>query len=203
MNNNKKRQKQLNYKIFEADDKELNISSTPILFINNFNTDFSSFTCVANSLRSEFKVILYNPYVDIDNIKFVDIDSIVISLHEFIISLNLDSIHIITNGISSLIADKLAHKYPDYVKSMIFEDFSINFKMENELLDIDYSKINKPTLLMRGSKSQNMLPDQNQKIVMSNDILRSTSVENVENNGHFNNVDGFVSQVSKFISIFS
>ena len=193
----------LNYEIIEVDDKELNISSAPILYINNFNTDFSSFVSAANSLQSDFKVILYNPYKYIDNVKVFDFDSIVISLHEFIISLNLDSMHIISNGISSLIANKFAHKYPDYVKSMIFEDFSIDFEIENESFVLDYSKINKPTLLMRGSKSKNIPPQQNQDIVMSNDLLRSTSVENVENNSHFNNVESFVSQASKFISIFS
>jgi len=86
---------------------------------------------------------------------------------------------------------------------MIFEDYSIDFNIYNISLKLDIKKIVHPTLLLRGSKSKIISSQLNQATVMSNQFLRSSSVENVEINGHSNNVDVFVSQVSKFISIYS
>ena len=86
---------------------------------------------------------------------------------------------------------------------MIFEDYTIEFNIHNISLKLDINKIVHPTLLLRGSKSKIVSSQQNQTAVMSNQFLRSSSVENVVMNGHSNNVDVFVSQVSKFISIYS
>ena len=116
---------------------------------------------------------------------------------------DLKAIHIISNGVSAYFASIFSLNYHNYVKSMIFEDYSIDFNIHNISLKLDIKKIVHPTLLLRGSKSKIISSQQNQTIVMSNQFLRSSSVENVEINGHLNNVDVFVSQVSKFISIYS
>ena len=193
----------LNYKIIDSK-KNNTDEHTPIVYLNNYNEDFSSFNLAADHLSKEFQVILYNPFITNTSAQeLIDIDFLSDSLYQFIEKNNLNNIHLISNGFSSIIAKNLLNKYPGYVKSMILEDFSLNFAINDHEYDLDYSTINIPTLLLRGSKSKNILPQQNQDIVMSNDLLRSTSVENVENNSHFNNVEGFVSQVSKFISIFS
>jgi len=182
-----------------------NPSPFPILYLNDIDLDYSSFKTASSLLASEYMVLLHNPYKDLSINTNESIDFNVISrrIVDILDEHNISSIHIIAHGFSSILANNFSINYPDYVKSMIYEDFSTEFNVNNRIYNIDYSKIACPTLLLRGSKSDMMLPQQNQDIVMSNDLLRSSSIENVEKDGHFHNVESYISQVTKFISFYS
>ena len=86
---------------------------------------------------------------------------------------------------------------------MVFEDFNPHITINNATIKTDLTDVAHPTLLLRGSQSKELSVESNQNIVMSNEYLRSSSIEKVNNNGHFHNSEAFVSQVSKFISIYS
>ena len=185
--------------------KNINFDNTPILYICNIGTNTKSFKDASNALSSEYSVIQFDPNDDIyiNEDKSINTDNCIANILKILDINNLNAIHIISNGVSAYLACIFALKYPDYVKSMIFEDYTIEFNIHNISLKLDINKIVHPTLLLRGSKSKIVSSQQNQTVVMSNQFLRSSSVENVEMNGHSNNVDVFVSQVSKFISIYS
>lgn len=185
--------------------KNINFDNTPILYICNIGTNTKSFKDASNALSSQYSVIQFDPNDDIyiNKDKSINTDKCIANILKILDKHDLKAIHIISNGVSAYFASIFALNYHNYVKSMIFEDYSIDFNIHNISLKLDIKKIVHPTLLLRGSKSKIISSQQNQTIVMSNQFLRSSSVENVEINGHLNNVDVFVSQVSKFISIYS
>ncbi len=188
-----------------AKNKNIDLDNPPILYISNIGSNTKSFKDASNALSSEYSVIQFDPNDDIyiNEDKSINTDNCIANILKILDINNLNAIHIISNGVSAYLACIFALKYPDYVKSMIFEDYTIEFNIHNISLKLDINKIVHPTLLLRGSKSKIVSSQQNQTVVMSNQFLRSSSVENVEMNGHSNNVDVFVSQVSKFISIYS
>ena len=188
-----------------AKNKNIDLDNPPILYICNIGSNTKSFEVASNALSSEYSVIQFDPNDDIyiNEDKSINTDNCIANILKILDINNLNAIHIISNGVSAYLACIFALKYPDYVKSMIFEDYTIEFNIHNISLKLDINKIVHPTLLLRGSKSKIVSSQQNQTVVMSNQFLRSSSVENVEMNGHSNNVDVFVSQVSKFISIYS
>ncbi len=185
--------------------KNIDLDNPPILYICNIGSNTKSFTDASNALSSEYSVIHFDPNDDIyiNKDKSINTDKCIANILKILDKHDLKAIHIICNGVSAYFASNFALHYPNYVKSMIFEDYSIDFNIYNISLKLDIKKIVHPTLLLRGSKSKIISSQLNQATVMSNQFLRSSSVENVEINGHSNNVDVFVSQVSKFISIYS
>ena len=185
--------------------RNIDLDNPPILYICNIGSNAKSFDNASNALANEYSVIHFDPNDDvyINKDKSINTDNCIASILNLLDMHDLNAIHIISNGVSAYFASIFALNYPDYVKSMIFEDYFIDFNIYNVTLNLDIKKIAHPTLLLRGSKSKIISSQQNQTTVMSNQFLRSSSVENVEINGHFNNVDSFVSQVSKFISIYS
>jgi len=193
-----------NFKV-TAKNKNIDLDNPPILYISNIGSNTKSFEDASNALSSEYSVILFDPNDDIyiNEDKSINTDNCIANILKILDINNLNAIHIISNGVSAYLGCIFALKYPDYVKSMIFEDYTIEFNIHNISLKLDINKIVHPTLLLRGSKSKIVSSQQNQTAVMSNQFLRSSSVENVVMNGHSNNVDVFVSQVSKFISIYS
>jgi pimeloyl-ACP methyl ester carboxylesterase len=79
----------------------------------------------------------------------------------------------------------------------------LKFFNENNQELQDVSSINHPTIILRGSRSSSIDSEAIQKIVMKNDLLRSSSIEMSNSMPHLVNSDIFLSQVTKFLSLYS
>ena len=156
-------------------------------------------------LNNDFPIIYYDFRGQGDSklTLSIDIDLLLVDLFQIIKDAQVDSVNIVANGFGAHVAANFAKIYPRYVKSMVFEDFNPHITINNATIKTDLTDVAHPTLLLRGSQSKELSVESNQNIVMSNEYLRSSSIEKVNNNGHFHNSEAFVSQVSKFISIYS
>ena len=249
-----------------------NDNEFPILFITNLGNISSTYEQVASCLSNNFNTILYdlrghgiNKDIESSITFSQNLEDIVSLLNH----LNIDKVNVVGNSFGAHLAIKLSSKYPDYVNSIVLEDYdprsylndnfltsifkfdklksykskidymhdihSIDSYMNEINLDIlvnkllvcidnkyfplvnnnllkffnesnqelqDVSNINHPTIILRGSRSSNIDSEITQKTVMKNDLLRSSSIEMTNSMSHLVNSDIFLSQVTKFLSLY-
>ena len=179
-------------------------NSIPIILLHDIFDTQESFSSIHKELVNHHNII-FSDYRNLDSPDLVTDSSINIYVKDIITILDnfgVSNINVIAHGSATQIACGLSLNYPDYVNAMILEDFITEKTDNKDRILKTISKIKHPTLLLKGSKSKSISADENQITVMSNDFLRSASIELVESGGHINNPVVFLSQVNKFLSIF-
>jgi 3-oxoadipate enol-lactonase len=108
----------------------------PIVFISGFTADHSRWACVRNDFSENYQVITFDnrgtgqsdhhsyPYT---------IDIMTNDTIELCKALKIDSAHFIGNSMGGAIAQTIAYKYPEFVKSTILCNTSMKFNIKVRL----------------------------------------------------------------------
>jgi hypothetical protein len=179
-------------------------SSIPLLLLHDINDSYDSFNSIHEELISDYNIIYFD-YRILDTHELVSKSLINIYAQDIITildNLGISNTNLISHGSAAQIACELSINHSAYVNAIILEDFITVKTTNRHSLLKRISNIKHPTLLLKASKSKLISADENQETVMSNDFLKSASVELVESHGHIHNPKVYLSQVNKFLSIF-